>query len=84
VESVAFPDDSVIGAFATPSIVNVTLPDGVPLLGEAAKTLTVNVIFCPKIDGFELETSVVFVFALFTVCVSGELVLDKKFPSPEY
>ena len=40
---------TVIGEPATPSIVNMTVPVGVPVV---AVTVAVNVTFCPTVDGF--------------------------------
>src|SRR5690242_17075894 len=57
------------GAWATPSIVNVTLPVGVPAPGAVTLTVAVKVTDCPITDGFALELTAVVVAALFTVKV---------------
>ena len=48
----AVPPLSVTGDPETPSMVNVTVPVGVPAGDE---TVAVNVTFCPHVDGFALE-----------------------------
>jgi hypothetical protein len=46
-----------------PSIFNWTVPPGVPLPGAMAVTVAVNVIDCPKVDGFAEDDKAVVVFA---------------------
>jgi hypothetical protein len=60
VEVLAEPPTRVIGAPATPSIVNVTVPVGVavPLLGD---TVAVNVTVWPNVLGFCGELTLVVV-----------------------
>jgi hypothetical protein len=45
---------------------SVTVPVGVPVVDDL--TVAVKVTGCPNVDGFSDETTVVVVFALFTVC----------------
>ena len=45
------------------SILNWTVPPGVPLPGAIAVTVAVNVIDCPKVDGFADDDKAVVVFA---------------------
>ena len=61
---------------------NVTVPVGVPELGEVATTVAVNVTGVKASVGFAEEASVVEVEALFTVWSSGAEVLPPKFASP--
>jgi len=65
-----------------PSIMNVTVPVGVPDPGETAATVAVNVTFCPETLGFWLDVTVVVVFDLFTTCAYWVLVEVLKFVSP--
>ena len=51
----------------TPSILNCTVPVGVPLPGETTLTVAVNVTGCPKTEGLVLDVTVVVVLALLTV-----------------
>jgi len=64
----------------------VTVPVGVPLPGELALTMAVNVTGVPKTDGFCDDATVVAVESLLTVWVSGEAVLSLpvKLLSPLY
>ena len=66
---VATPPDSVTApARLVPSIVNCTVPVGVPEPGELALTVTVKVRGLSKYDGLDDELTVVVVFALLTAC----------------
>ena len=67
-----------------PSILNCTVPLGVPAPGAVAPTVTVKLTFCPKTDGVSDELTMLAVLALFTVCVKSADVLVRKFPSPLY
>ena len=60
----------VIAAFVQtglPSMLNVTVPVGVPDPGETAVTVAVNVTNCPATDGLADDATEVVVFAGFTV-----------------
>jgi hypothetical protein len=61
---------------------NVTVPDGVPALGDTAATVAVNVTGCPKTDGVADDATLVVVLAWLTVCVTVGDVLVVKFVSP--
>ena len=63
----ALPEDSVTAGFATPSIVNMTVPVGVPAPGEVVDTFDDNVIDWPNRDVLWLDVTVVIVLAWFTV-----------------
>src|SRR6266487_916316 len=79
---VALPPDKVTVPKLLPSILNCTVPVGVPEPGATAVTVAVKVIDWPKQDGFaELVTAVV-VLALFTVCVRFGEVLVLKLALP--
>src|SRR6185369_10092559 len=67
-----------------PSILNCTVPPGVPDPGALALTVTVNVTLCPNTDGLADELTTLVVLALLTVCVKSADVLARKFPSPLY
>jgi hypothetical protein len=62
----------------------VTVPVGVPLPGEAALTVAVNVTDCPKTVGLVELLSAVVLLSWLTVCVSADDVLVLKLPSPLY
>ena len=65
---VALPPTRATGAPKfTPSIVNWTVPDGVPAPGATAATVAVKLTDCPKTDGFTDEVTVAVVLALLTV-----------------
>ncbi len=70
---------------AWPSMVNVTLPVGVPV-PEVGATVAVNVTWSPKVDGFSDETTVVMVETKGLTVWSGESapVLWLKVESPLY
>jgi hypothetical protein len=62
-----------------------TEPVGVPVPGELALTVAVNVTDWPETDGFVPETTEVELFALLTACeYAGEFVLPAKLLSPTY
>jgi hypothetical protein len=56
------PFSAPVPTVVLPSL-NVTVPLGVPLPGESAVTVAVNVTDCPKDEGFALEASAVAVLA---------------------
>ena len=60
------------------------VPVGVPEPGGTAETVAVKVTNWPYTEGLELESSVVVVFALFTVWRSGLKGLKLKLSSPPY
>jgi len=65
---VALPPTRVTGAPKfTPSIVNCTVPVGVPVAGATTVTVAVNVTLCPKTDGLTDDVTVVVEPHLFTV-----------------
>ena len=64
---VALPPDKVTVPKLFPSILNCTVPVGVPEPGATALTVAVKVIACPKHEGFPDEVIAVVVLALFTV-----------------
>ncbi len=68
-------------ATLTPSMVNVTVPVGVPAPGEVAVTIAVNVIGWPKTAGLLDDDSPVVVLALLTVWLS-DAELGVKVLSP--
>src|SRR6185503_5778833 len=66
-------DEPLSGTFeqtGAASIVNVTVPVGVPPGGGTAVTVAVNVTVCPKTDGFADEETVVVVALKKIVCSS--------------
>jgi hypothetical protein len=67
-----------------PSILNCTVPLGVPAPGAFGPTVTVKLTLCPKTDGVSDELTTLVVLALFTVWVKSADVLVRKFPSPLY
>jgi len=69
---------------SVPSILNCTVPLGVPAPGTLALTVAVNVTLCPNTDGLADEVTLVLVSALSTTCVSAPDVLPLKLPSPPY
>src|SRR6266498_138064 len=79
---VALPPDKVTVPKLLPSILNCTVPVGVPEPGATGVTVAVKVIDWPKQDGLAEEVTAVVVFALFTVCVKLGEVSVLKFPSP--
>ena len=83
--SIAVPPLNV----AVPNVVapslKVTVPVGEPAPGATTETAAVNVINCPKTDGFALDATVVDVSALFTTCgltVSDPVLLLKLLSPP--
>ena len=65
-----------------PSILNCTVPVGVPEPGDTGATVAVNVTDWSATDGFSDEVTVVVVLAWFTVCDTPVDVLVAKFVSP--
>ena len=80
--NVAVPELMVTGDCGVPSIVNVTVPVGVPAPGATAATVAVNVTDWPDTEGLTEDATVVVVSALLTVWVTLEEVLVRKLPSP--
>ena len=75
-----------LGVSGTPSMVNVTVPVGVPA-NPGAVTTAVNVTCWPTVDGFNEDVSVVVVdceFGEFTVCVGSDPLLGLTLASPLY
>ena len=70
-----------VPSVAVPSL-NVTVPVGVPEV--AAFTIAVNVTACPKVDGFNEDTTAVDVACLFTTCDNTGEVLPVKAAFPPY
>src|SRR5205814_1858251 len=68
----------------TSSILNWTVPVGVPAPGATAPTVAVKVIDCPNTEGFAAALRVVAVLALVTVWVRLGEMLALKLPSPPY
>ena len=58
----------------------VTVPDGVPVLGEAAVTVAVKVTDWPKTEGLADDATVVTEFAAFT---TSEELAGPLIPAPE-
>lgn len=58
---VATPALNVDVLTGAPSILNVTVPDGLPAPGVTAVTVAVNVTDCPNTDGFGAEVRLVVV-----------------------
>jgi hypothetical protein len=85
VERVAWPPlNAPVPKVVAPSL-KVTDPVGVPLPGETAETVAVNVTDWPDTEVFCDEETAIVVFALLTVCENtGELVLPFTFESPTY
>lgn len=83
VEKVAWPPLRLpVPKVVAPSL-NVTVPEGVPLPGDVAETVAVNVTDCPETEGLWSEVTPVVVSALFTVCeTAGEFVLPLKLLLP--
>ena len=67
-----------------PPSLNVTVPVGVPVAGNTAATVAVNVTVWPDSDGFADEVRPVVVLAWFTACETAADVLVKKLVSPLY
>src|ERR1041385_590314 len=84
VANVARPALMVAGVCGVPSILNVTVPVGVPAPGDTALTTAVNVTDTPNVDGFSDELTVVALLAGLTVCARSEAGLPLKLPSPLY
>jgi hypothetical protein len=64
----AAPEDNATGEpKALPSIMNCTVPVGVPVAGDTAATLAVKLTDWPYTDGFRLEATAVLLLAWFTV-----------------
>jgi len=82
----ATPDTSVTGEpKLLPSIVNCTVPLGVPVPGATAATVAVKLTACPYTDGFRLDTTVVLLLAGLTTCPPLNVpVLVVKSVFPEY
>ena len=59
VVSVARPALRLTGDCAAPSMLNVTVPVGVPAPGDTATTWAVNVTDAPNVDGLNDELTVV-------------------------
>ena len=77
VVKVAVPLASVPVPIDVPLSLNVTVP--VAALGV---TVAVKVTETPKVEGFKLELNAVVEFAMFTVCVNVDEVLELSLPSP--
>jgi hypothetical protein len=75
--SLAVPPLSVPVPIDVPLSLNVTVP--VAVLGV---TVAVKVTEAPKVEGFKLELKVVVEFAMFTVWVNVDDVLELSLPSP--
>jgi hypothetical protein len=84
VEKAVWPALRVLVASTVAPSLNVTVPLGTPVPGEAAFTVAVKVIESPSAAGFSEETSVVRLEALLTVCVRTVDVLVVKLMSPLY
>jgi len=69
---------------STPSILNCTVPPGVPDPGALALTVAAKVTLWPNTEGLADEVTLVLVSALFTSCVIAPDVLVLKLPSPPY
>jgi len=82
--SVAWPELIVTGLCGVPSMVNVTVPAGVPAPGATAVTVAVKVTDWPNTEGAADEFTVVVVSALLTVWVKFGDVLVLKLASPPY
>jgi hypothetical protein len=65
-----------------PSIVNCTMPVGVPLPGAVTVTVALKVTLWPDTDGLTEPLTAVLVAALFTIWVRGVVVLLEKVVSP--
>src|SRR5262249_10912001 len=59
----AWPFVSATAGWATPSMVNVTAPVGVPVFGATGSTVAVKVTDCPKTEGVSEEATPVVVLA---------------------
>ena len=73
VEKLAFPETSELDPKSVAPFMNFTVPPGVPVVEDV--TVAVNVTDCPETDGFNEETTLVELFALFTTCFSAFDVL---------
>jgi hypothetical protein len=78
---VAWPPLMATGLPATPSIVKVTVPLGVPDAGAVGLTAAVKVTLWPNLDGLAEELTAVVVAPCWTVWVRPALVLPLKFVS---
>jgi hypothetical protein len=83
---IALPPDSATGEpKLTPSILNCTVPVGVPDPGALAVAVAVNVTLWPKTDGLADVLMAVAVVSWLTTCVrAGDDVLVRKLLSPLY
>ena len=79
VVNAACPETSVFVLSEVAPSLNVTVPVAVPLVPVTA---AVNVTDWPNTVGFVEEVSAVVLGDWLTICVSGELVLAVKLPSP--
>ena len=79
---VALPPDKVTVPKLLPSILNCTVPVGVPEPGATALTVAVKVTDWPEQDGLADDAIAVVVESLLTVCVRLGDVLVLKLPSP--
>ena len=80
--NVAFPLLSAIVCKTVAPSFSVTEPAGIPLPGETAATVVVNVRVWPSFDGFSEEVNVVDVAALSTVCANAAEALALKSTLP--
>ena len=82
---VALPPTRVTGAPKfTPSIVNCTVPVGVPVAGGTGATVAVKVTDCPNTDGLTDDVTVVVVAPFVTVNGSHTLLAPRLLGSPLY
>src|SRR5947208_16114853 len=85
VKLVPLPPESVtVPSKLVPSIVNCTVPLGVPKPGGTALTAAVQVTGLSKYDGFDEEMSAMLAPALLIVCVKFAEALPLKLVSPLY
>ena len=80
----AEPFKATVAARVVAPSLKVTVPVGVPLPGEAAVTVAVNVTIWPKLDGLTEELMAVELESLLTTCGEPESVpeLVRKLLSP--
>ncbi len=84
VANMASPALRLAGVCGAPSMLNVTVPVGVPAPGDTASTLAVNVTLLPNVEGFNDELTAVLLLAGSTVWKKSMEVLKLKLSSPLY
>jgi hypothetical protein len=82
VVKVALPPESVAVPSVTAPSTKLTVPVGVPELGDAADTVAMKVTDWPNTVGFNVDDTVAELLAVLTVCVMAAEVPLVKLLSP--